>query len=489
MTPEDLLAASDAFPQLRVRTLGALAVEPCELVEAVLGCPSLPEDLATFYRSCGAADIGPIRLLGPTSPPGSPHDVVVASLAERADDDPPLVVLERLPGGCAVYAHHPEDGGWRIERRVAGGGSTAIGGGLRDYLRRRIDDENRRFLAATEAVNRAVDEGREQREINERGVPAAPLSRHQARVARYCIQNEILAVWVVRYSRSRRSTVVTALVADTLDGQPLHAGAMAALTTLCVEARGAGGEMCLDFEAGIPTVVLRAAEDYGLDLGGRERISGDEVNGLLVASAQLGPVIERLELPPEIAGAVAVSVLQGAWSRAELSFVASLPDLAPTLLLGGPGHADALTRLRDVDVVASAILGGMAIRALLSADPEGEREDAVREAEIMPSLATPGAVVLRAHEDLPQPPGWQLLGTFPRRAVVGAGEVITLAARAVPDPSVISRDGSDPGEVVLLTTVDTEPPPSSVSLVAPVSRAQLLSEAGLRLRRMRQVTS
>lgn len=459
-----------------------------EVFTALLGLDSLPADLARFYGYFRGADLGAVRLLAPGNPVGSAYDALAPSLDLSLIDR--CLAVERLPGG-AVAAAWPEGDGWAYGYVSVAGVRRATAASLVEYVQGRLRQEADALDAAVAQVNHAVCAQIEARQPNEYGVTTSTLPPTHWRVNRYCVQDEILAAWVVRYNRKLGSTDVRAVACDTVEQAGIHGGALAALTTLCADAYRSGGDPQLRFLNRAPTPLFRAAEDIGIHLTSPERLAADELREVLVAVVGLDALVDPGSVDLEQRAAIAIQMLQGLWSPAEVATLASFGSAALGVLIGG-SSSGVVARQLDVDRLAAALLAGLAVRALCQPEDGDDLEDARRPSEIGAAPPPTGALWVLPEVELPVPPGWTLqAGDRGAAAGVGlaGGTVSVLVPRAVPPPHDIGDAHGLPDHLrrVFVVPADGARPADRCEvLVAPTTLPRLWRQAERRLRRMEQ---
>ncbi len=503
------LSALAAGTALRIVVHPPASVDDHDLLAAMAG-GELPRELLDLYDEHAAVELGPVRVLGPGFAFGSPLDAVCATLRAREMVDQnssglgvptegAFVGIEQLPGGGLTVMYR--DGGrWCVRLLRHGRSADSPWPSLREYLAWRIGEEDKRARAAVRDVNRRVREIRAERATNERGVVESVIPAHRWRVNRFCIQDEILAAWEVRFSRRTGCTEVGAVACDSVDQAPIHAGAMAALAALVVETYRNAGSMTMQSTRGdMPTALFRAAEDLGVALRSGSAVERDEVYELLVCCAGVADVLSGLDIPADVRGSIGFQVLQGVWSRDELLVLASFGDEALPILAGGTPSPDVLRRAVEVDLTASAILGGMALRALTNLDENGDYEDARIETETAPWPASSGVEVKPISEPIRIPPGWTALGAAKEdrqgEVLAAVGSRVVLHPRAVTLVSPVDVDRMQQGvkddeRAVLVLPVDamlTSSVPPVSAIRAPVSLPGLWRQADRRLRKLRQL--
>jgi hypothetical protein len=206
------------------------------------------------------------------------------------------------------------------------------------------------------------------------------------RVYRFCSQNVIIAMPLLRFDRDRNALAVAACPITRLTQLDPDAPARAVCTLLLSEAYRAGGDLTVQFFAGtgrgarpaqVPAAIIRWARRCGIALKQEGVIDAASAHELFAASVRIsGQMRDRLRaMPNDGLAALCYAVASGTWPAPAAEAVLAWSDDPITVLTG---DTDPLQRARhalDLRDAQSALLLATLI-ARVAAGSGSERLDA-----------------------------------------------------------------------------------------------------------------
>ena len=197
---------------------------------------------------------------------------------------------------------------------------------------------------------------------------------HEWRPYRYCIQDVVFGVTVVRHSREFNNLSVDVfLTADVPEYGPL-AGARALTVFLLSEAYKCGGTMAIHFtnnvENGcIPAEIHKLGHYYGIVFREKNKIMPDEAKTLYAAITEFSPSMQNLLKSLESRGRLKVAqacyaVNHGVWTREQVEMIVLGSDFPESVLTGGATPEQWQLFYNDLLHARAALLGGMLDRVL-----------------------------------------------------------------------------------------------------------------------------
>jgi hypothetical protein len=242
----------------------------------------------------------------------------------------------------------------------------------------------RHFLAKQEA---AIDSGRRAKDQLPRP--------DDWRVYRFCSQNVIIAMPLLRFDRDRNALAVAACPITRLTQLAPDAPARAVCTLLLSEAYRAGGDLTVQFFAGagrgarpapVPAAIVRWARRCGIVLEEEGVIDAASAHELFAASVRVSDQMrDRLRaMPNDGVAALCYGVASGTWPAPAAEGVLAWSDDPLTVLTG---DTDPLQRARHAldlrDTQSALLLATLIARVAAGSGSEPlDAEDAQQDVEL-----------------------------------------------------------------------------------------------------------
>ncbi|AHH98604.1 SMI1/KNR4 family protein [Kutzneria albida] len=307
------------------------------------GLPDFPADLLPIEQ-LPERQLACIRVDGRDDPP-----VVIVDL------DDPRTWQESQPPAFKRFSHYADDFMDQAHalRRVA------------DFLRRRQAD---------------IKSGRR---------PAGQAPRPDDwRVYRFCSQNVVVAMVLLRFNRDDNVLDVGACLITALSALDPDAPARALCTLLLAEAYRSGGDLSFRFVRGtgrtapasMPRALCRWAERVGVALDRRRgKIDRDTALRLFIEAVNVGDELRgRLRASQESAAAICHGIASGLWHPAEVEILLAWSTAPGSTLRGLTNPIDRARYACDILDVRAAMLVAAAHRRIAAGDDEAllDAEDA-----------------------------------------------------------------------------------------------------------------
>lgn len=417
----------------------------------------LPTTYRRFLLEYGSLSYESVRILGidEASSDLSLFQTLILLRIVRPDFPQDLVPIEDLGSGWIACLRCPPSGDKRggapvvrlyLNGAIAEGSFTTIAPDFADYLISRLRQAQGR-ARGLQQLKKRVTKFNEQHEYDHAKGGKLPRN-HEWRPYRYCIQDVVFGVTVVRHLREANCLQVDVfLTANVPEYDPL-AGAQALAVFLLSEAYKCGGTMEIRFtkavEGGqVPFELQELAARYGIRFGqpANGRISPGEAKALYAAltdfSPELREKIEVLEQAGKARMARACYVVNhGVWTKEQVEMIV-LGSQRPDSVLGGLArpHQRHLY-VHDLLHARAALLGGVLDRRLAKRERHTDDgttydlEDDVRALEI----SFDGVTCAKSYRcDEPVPVPWLYGGTRDLEIPAGIPFHVLVRARDVAD--------------------------------------------------------
>jgi len=266
---------------------------------------------------------------------------------------------------------------------------TVLASSFTEYLSNRLiaalpeaqQDRSEEFAASWANFERHVQDYQAEHQYDHAKGGKLPRN-HVWRPYRYCIQDVVFGVTVVKHLREANCLEVDVfLTADVPEYGPL-AGARALTHFLLSEAYKCGGTMEIRFtkevEGGrVPRELTDLAASFGLSFARPDRLAPAEAKALYAAltgfSPSLSAAIETLEAAGRIKMARACYVVNhGVWSREQLELLVLGSERPDSILAGEALPQQRHLYYHDLLHARAALLAGMLERVLLQRERESE---------------------------------------------------------------------------------------------------------------------
>lgn len=325
--------------------------------------------------------------------PGFPPDLVpIEQLPERqlacleinGSDDPPVVIVDL------------DDGQTWTERQPAAARFSQYAEDFTEQAR-----ALRRVGGFLDREKRAIDSGR-------RAADQAPRP-DDWRAYRFCSQNVVVAVVVLRHNRDDGVLDIGACLVAALSRLDPDAPARALCTLLLAEAYRAGGDLSMRFLKGsrpgaenvaIPWPIVQWAGRAGVELERNSgQISADEALRLFIESVHVSDRLRsrlRGESSRPDTAAICYGVASGLWHPAEAEVLLAWSDHPGRLLRGSTESLDRASFSGDLLDIRSALLVAAVVRRVAAGaeDRKLDAEDVGQPVELV--AHTDGTCTLQA---------------------------------------------------------------------------------------------
>jgi hypothetical protein len=377
----------------------------------------LPSDYRQFLGSYGAVDVDDLQIFGLVGPDRADLAAENITLMLRlVYDDMPLelIPVEELGNNhyaCLLCPKQKSDDSpvviIDIDNRTPIDQLIVLAPGFRDYLYNRlllllepstpVPRNEQDIQKALKVFEKHVLHYHDQFQYDHATGGKLPRN-HDWRPYRYCIQDVVFGITVVRHLQEANCLQVDVfLTAEIPEYDPL-AGAVALTSFLLSEAYKCGGTMEIRFtrEVGqVPQELQALAGRYDIDFKQAEngRIEANEAKALYAALTEFSPELQTRINELEQAGKVKMAracyvVHHGVWTKEQVEMIV-LGSENPDSILGGQTqpHQRHLY-YHDLLHTRAALLGGMLDRVLVQrervsdAGIEYDMEDDVRPLEI-----------------------------------------------------------------------------------------------------------
>ncbi len=402
---------------------------------------NLPSDYRQFLSSYGALVINNLKVLGLADvehPDLSAENVTFILRLAYAHMPLDTIPVEDLGNGQYACLVCPEQKKGEspvliidVENPVSIDQSPVLAPGFRDYLYNRllllldpsapVQKNGQDIQKALNVFEKHIIQYHDQFQYDHATGGKLPRN-YDWRPYRYCIQDVVFGITVVRHLRESNSLQVDVFLTAEVPEYDSLAGALALASFLLSEAYKCGGTMEIRFTKNVengqvPQELQLLADRYniGFDQGNLGRISSGEAKALYAALTNFSPALQGKINELELAGRVKMAracyvVNHGVWTKEQAEMLI-LGCESPDSVLGGLARPNQRARYQhDLSHARAALMAGMLERLLEQRIREQDgidfdMEDDTRGLETIFDGKLYAKKYL-CHEPLPLPSGW-----------------------------------------------------------------------------------